>query len=134
MASAFFTSAASGLGVEQLFLEGHAGATIASVTTGTASVYQDAQTGRWMLSAWHTRNPGACESFGAVKTGLFYYFAEKEGRTASWPARQFVEKNYCVPGVRVRREMLNSGCTQGERSLGFRGRVAEGQRYTFSFN
>ena len=29
-----------------------------------ATVYQDAQTGRWMLSAWHTRNPGSCESFG----------------------------------------------------------------------
>ena len=31
-----------------------------------AIAYQDAQTGRWIMSAWHTRNPGGCESFGNV--------------------------------------------------------------------
>ena len=98
-----------------------------------AIAYQDAQTGRWIMSAWHTREPGRCESFGNVKSGLFYYFAEKEGRTAHWPSADSVDKVYCVPPTRVKREMAGSGCAPGERSLGFRGRVMDPGTYTVSF-
>ncbi len=99
-----------------------------------ALVHQDVQTGRWILSAWQNREPGACQSYGMVKSGLFYYYAEKEGRTSFWPSRDSVEKTYCVPQTRVRREMANSGCAPGERSLGFRGRVMDPGTYTFSFS
>lgn len=98
-----------------------------------AMVYQDPQTNRWMLSAWQNRSPGQCASAGMIKTGPLYYFAEKEGRTAFWTARANVERTYCVPPTRVRREMLGGNCAQGERSLGFRGRVAQAANYTFSF-
>jgi uncharacterized membrane protein len=99
-----------------------------------AVAYVEAATNRWVLSAWHTRAPGTCDSIGNIKTGLFYYFAEKEGRTAFWPAKENIEKFYCVPATRVKRDLAASSCAPGERSLGFRGRVTEPGKYTFSFS
>lgn len=99
-----------------------------------AVVYQDPTNGKWILSAWSNRDPGKCESFGAVKSGLFYYFAEKEGRQSHWPSADSVEKTYCVPAERVKREMAGSACTPGERSLGFKGRVTDPGKYTFTFS
>ena len=99
-----------------------------------AVVYQDASTGKWTMSAWNNRDPGKCESFGSVKSGLFYYFAENEGRKSHWPSNDSVEKTYCVPAGRVKREFTGSACTTGERSLGFRGRVTDPGKYTFNFS
>ncbi len=91
------------------------------------------QTGKWMMGAWYSRNPGECKSHGAVRPGLFYYYAEKVGQNAHWPAKAFVDKTYCVP-TRGVREMANSSCGQGERRLGFQGKVSTAGKYTFSFN
>ena len=99
-----------------------------------AVAYVDAASNKWILSAWLPRNPGECSSSGRVKTGLFYYFAEKEGRKTSWPSADSVDKHFCVPATRIKREMANSSCATGERNLGFRGRVTESAKYTFTFS
>jgi uncharacterized membrane protein len=97
-----------------------------------AVAYMDAQTGRWTLSAWHNRGAGQCGSFGAIRTGLFYYHAKNE-RGAVWPNRNNTDRNYCVPSSAVRRDMT-SGCGMGELSRPFRGRTVNPGRYTFSFS
>jgi uncharacterized membrane protein len=97
-----------------------------------ALAYQDAATGRWTLSAWHKRTPGECKSFGAVKTGLFYYHA-KNGQGGVWPASAAADRQYCVPTTAVRREM-SSQCGQGETNRPFKERKMEGGKYTFNFN
>jgi Protein of unknown function (DUF1036) len=91
------------------------------------------QTGKWMMGAWYSRNPGECKSHGSVRAGLFYYHAQKVGQNYSWPAQANVDKTYCVP-TRGVREMANSSCGQGERRFGFQGKVATAGKYTFSFN
>jgi uncharacterized membrane protein len=97
-----------------------------------AVAYQDAQTGRWTLSAWHNRGPGQCGSFGNVRSGLFYYHAKNE-RGAVWPNQANTDRRYCVPSTAVRRDMT-SGCGVGETTRPFRGRTMEPGRYTFSFS
>ncbi len=98
-----------------------------------AVAYVNAKTNKWIMSAWHSRNPGECKSHGNVKTGLFYYYGEKVGANFHWPAKAYVDKSFCVPKQGVR-EMANSACGQGERNLGFQGKVATAGKYTFSFN
>jgi uncharacterized membrane protein len=97
-----------------------------------AVAYIHAQSNRWMMSAWHTRQPGECKSFGAVKTGLFYYHAKTE-RGAVWPNEAGTEKRYCVPSTAVTRDM-SSQCGAGEINRPFRGRVTEPGKFTFSFS
>jgi uncharacterized membrane protein len=98
-----------------------------------AVAWVDVRTNKWMMGSWYTRNPGECKSHGTVKTGLFYYYAEKVGQNFYWPAKANVDKTYCVPNRGVR-EMANSSCGQGERRLGFQGRVAGAGKYTMNFN
>ncbi len=102
--------------------------------TFIALVYYETRTSKWMLSAWHARNPGECRSIGTYRTGIIYYFAEKEGRTASWPAKANVEKTFCVPATRIERVQLGGNCASGERLLGFRGINATGAKFTFNLN
>jgi Protein of unknown function (DUF1036) len=90
-------------------------------------------TNKWMMGAWYSRNPGECKSHGAVKAGLFYYYGEKVGQNYFWPAKANVDKTYCVP-TRGVREMANSSCGQGERRLGFVGKVSSAGKYTINFN
>jgi uncharacterized membrane protein len=97
-----------------------------------AVAYQDAASGRWTMSAWHKRTPGECKSFGAVKTGLFYYHAKNE-RGGVWPNDANTDRRYCVPTTAVKREM-SSQCGQGETNRPFRGHTMEGGKYTFSFS
>ncbi|MGL4240529.1 MAG: DUF1036 domain-containing protein [Beijerinckiaceae bacterium] len=97
-----------------------------------AVAYMDAGSGRWTLSAWHKRTPGECKSFGAVKTGLFYYHAKNE-RGAVWPNQANTDRRYCVPSTAVRRDM-SSQCGRGEINRPFRGRVMEPGKFTFSFS
>jgi Protein of unknown function (DUF1036) len=97
-----------------------------------AVVYMHAQTGSWTLSAWHTRGPGECKSFGNIRSGLFYYHAKNE-RGGFWPAQADIEKRYCVPATAVTRDM-SSQCGQGDTNRGFKGQKADPGKYTFSFN
>lgn len=100
-----------------------------------ALIYYQPATQKWLLSAWHTREPGQCKSTGTYRSGLLYYFAEKEGRTAHWPAKAYVEKTYCVPPTRVERTVFGgSTCPPNERALGFRGINATGATFTFNLN
>jgi uncharacterized membrane protein len=99
-----------------------------------AVAYQHATTGRWMLSAWHIRKPGECKTFAKIKTGLFYYHAKNERNTTVWPGKQSVERNYCVPNTAVTRDMNGSKCGQGDVNRGFRGRVPNQGKYSFSFS
>jgi uncharacterized membrane protein len=99
-----------------------------------ATVSYEERTKKWMLSAWHARNPGECKSMGAMHTGMMYYFAEKQGGKEYWPARDKVERSYCVPPGKVQRVMLGGSCPQGERLLGFRSINLTGATYTFTFN
>jgi uncharacterized membrane protein len=105
--------------------------------TGTniqiAVAYQHANTGRWMLSAWHTRKPGECKSFASIKTGLFYYHA-KNDRNSVWPNDANTERSYCVPTTAVNRDMNSSQCGTGDVKRNFRGRVPDAGKYTFSFS
>jgi uncharacterized membrane protein len=101
-------------------------------TIQIAIAYVHAQTNRWMLSAWHTRKPGECKSFGAVKSGLFYYHAKTE-RGAVWPSEANTERRYCVPSTAVNRDM-SSQCGVGDTNRPFRGRVTDPGKYTFSFS
>ena len=91
-------------------------------------------TQKWTLNAWHTVNAGSCTNIGNVRTGLFYYYAEKEGRKLHWPAAAYVDKNFCVPDTRVNRVMTGATCATGERSLGFRGLTPNAGKYTFTLN
>lgn len=86
-------------------------------------------TKKWTLDAWHAVNAGACRSVATVRTGLFYYFAEKEGRKMYWPAANRSDKNFCLPSARVRRELTAAACASGERSLGFIGTVPSEGKY-----
>jgi uncharacterized membrane protein len=97
-----------------------------------ALVYMDQTTGAWTLSAWKARNPGACASAGAVKSGLIYYYAEKQGANYHWPAAAQVDKTFCVPRVAVTRPST-AACGVDEKRFGFRGVVAEGAAYTVNF-
>ena len=91
-------------------------------------------TKQWTLDAWHTIGAGSCKTVGNVRTGLFYYYAEKEGRKLHWPAAAYVDKNFCVPDTRVHRVMTGATCATGERSLGFRGLTPSAGKYTFTLN
>ena len=76
----------------------------------------------WILSAWHTADPGQCRSVGRYRTGLTYYFAEKEGRAFHWPAKTLVDRTYCVPNAKVERTLVSGAtCATGERAVGFQG-------------
>lgn len=97
-----------------------------------AVAYMDAQTGRWTMSAWHNRGPGACASFGAIRTGLFYYHAKNE-RGSVWPSQANTDRRYCVPSTAVRRDMT-SQCGAGEQNRAFRGHSTSPGKYTFSFS
>lgn len=99
-----------------------------------AMVYYEARTSRWMLSAWKTRNPGQCASSGSYRSGIIYYFAEKEGGREYWPAKARVEKTFCVPRQAVERVQLGGNCAPGERLLGFRGFNATTANFKFSFD
>ncbi len=99
-----------------------------------AIAYQDARSGDWTLRAWIKRKPGECSSAGPIKTGLFYYYAHKIGSDTVWPSKDSVEKNYCVPNSAVKRDMKSSTCAPGDNTHGFRGRVTETAKYTFSFS
>jgi hypothetical protein len=99
-----------------------------------ALVYYEARTSRWMLSAWKTRNPGQCASSGSYRSGIIYYFAEKEGGREYWPAKARVEKTFCVPRQAVERVQLGGNCAAGERLLGFRGFNATTANFKFNFD
>lgn len=99
-----------------------------------AVAYQDTQTGHWMMSAWHGVGAGECKPFGAVKTGLFYYYAENSATKGFYPATQYIEKRYCLPRSAIKRQMLNVPCAVGEKQYGFRGRTPNPGNYTFTFN
>jgi uncharacterized membrane protein len=98
-----------------------------------AVAYIDAKTNKWMMGAWYARQPGECKSQGAVKTGLFYCYAEKLGADFHWPAKSGVDKTYCVPARGVR-EMATSSCGAGERRLGFKGSVSGAGKYTVNLS
>jgi uncharacterized membrane protein len=98
-----------------------------------AVAYIDAKTNKWMMGAWYARNPGECKSHGTIKTGLFYYYAEKIGVDYHWPAKSGVDKVYCVP-TRGVREMATSSCGTGERRLGFKGTVGGAGKYTVNLS
>jgi uncharacterized membrane protein len=98
-----------------------------------AVAYQHATTGRWMLSAWHNRNPAECKSFARIKTGLFYYHAKSE-KGAVWPSQANTERSYCVPSTAVNRDMKSSACGTGDTKRNFRGRVVDPGKFTFSFS
>jgi hypothetical protein len=98
-----------------------------------AVAYMDATTGKWTMSAWHNRQPGECKSFGGIRTGLFYYHAKNE-RGGVWPGKDSVERSYCVPSTAVKRDMNSSQCGAGDTQRGFRGRVVDPGKYTFSFS
>lgn len=95
-----------------------------------AIAYFQEATKQWKLSAWFNAGAGSCKSIGSLRTGLFYYFAEKEGRKFHWPAASYVDKTFCVPTSKVLRTLNGGTCGAGERNLGFRGTSAEGPRYT----
>ncbi len=99
-----------------------------------ALVYYQTQTSKWILSAWHTRNPGECKSLGTYRPGITYYYAEKEGRTAHWPSAANIDKTFCVPPGRVERTQLGGTCAQGERNVGFHGINATGASYKFNLS
>jgi uncharacterized membrane protein len=98
-----------------------------------AVAYIDAKTNKWMIGSWYTREPGECKSQGAIKTGLFYYYAEKLGADFHWPAKANVDKTYCVPEKGVR-EMETSTCGAKERRLGFQGKVSTPGKFTFNLS
>lgn len=92
-------------------------------------------TQKWTLDAWHAVDAGSCKTVKHVRTGLFYYFAEKEGRKLHWPASAYVDKNFCVPSSRVHRVLTAAACATGERSLGFRGVTpSSAGKYTITLN
>ena len=99
-----------------------------------ALVYYETRTSKWMQSAWHTRNPGKCKSVGNFRSGITYYYAEKEGRRAWWPSRGQIDKTFCVPPGRVERAQLGGTCAQGERNVGFHGINATGANFRFNLN
>ncbi len=91
-------------------------------------------TKKWTLSTWHANDPGQCNSVGKLRTGLFYYYAEKEGRKLHWPAAAYVDKTFCVPDGKISREMTGGTCATGERNVGFRGLTPSAGKYTFTLN
>lgn len=123
-ASAFGTVSAAQANTEVMFCN----KTGAKVFIAVAHFPERMQ--KWMMTAWHTANPGQCKSIGKLRTGLFYYYAEKEGRGYHWPARAGVDKTYCVPNQKVERVMMPGTCAPGERNLGFKGAVPGPGKYT----
>jgi uncharacterized membrane protein len=98
-----------------------------------AVVWYDERASLWVLSAWYSRQPGECSNMGTYKRGSFlYYFAEKEGRRASWPPSNRVDKTFCVPPARIDRPVVGGRCERGERLLGFRGLMMESATFEFS--
>lgn len=89
---------------------------------------------KWTLSAWHSAPAGGCAKVGSFRTGLFYYYAEKEGRKAHWPPPANVDKSFCVPDGKVNRVMTGGTCAPGERNVGFRGLVPSEGKYTFNLS
>lgn len=99
-----------------------------------AVAHVDQASQKWTLSAWHNAAPGGCTKVGTFRTGLFYYYAEKEGRTLHWPAQAYVDKTFCVPDGKVNRVMAGGTCAAGERNVGFRGLVPSEGKFTFNLS
>lgn len=99
-----------------------------------ALVFYDPAKQKWMLSAWKTREAGQCASAGRYRSGIIYYFAEKEGGREYWPSKPRVEKTFCVPRQAVERPQVGGNCPPGERLLGFRGFNATGAAHRFNLN
>ena len=96
--------------------------------------YYEPKTSKWILSAWHTRDGGACTSAGKYRSGLIYYYAEKEGGKYHWPAQAKVDKQFCVPPGKIERTIMGGTCATGERNLGFTGTDAKGASHTINFS
>lgn len=99
-----------------------------------ALVYYEHRTSKWMLTAWQSRNAGECKSAGKFRSGITYYYAEKEGRGLHWPSAGNVDKTFCVPSGKVERVQMGGTCAAGERNVGFHGINATGESYKFSLN
>jgi uncharacterized membrane protein len=97
-----------------------------------AVAYQNAKTGRWMMSAWHNRAPSECKAFDRVKTGLFYYHAKNE-KGAVWPAKASADRSYCVPDSAVNRDMESSACAPTDARRDFKSRAITAEKFTFNF-
>ena len=100
------------------------------IFTALANVPQT--TKKWTLTAWQTIPAGSCKSVARLNTALFYYYAEKEGRTYHWPGQSGVDKTFCVPSRAITREIVGGTCPAGERSVGFKGTVPNPGKYTIN--
>lgn len=98
----------------------------------TALAHVPQTTGKWTLTAWQTIPAGSCKSVARWNTALFYYYAEKEGRTFHWPGQSGVDKTFCVPSRAITREIVGGTCPSGERSVGFKGTVPNAGKYTIN--
>lgn len=98
----------------------------------TALAHVPPNTGKWTLTAWQTLPAGGCKSVARWNTGLFYYYAEKEGRTFHWPGQAGVDKTFCVPSRAITREIVGGTCPAGERNVGFKGTVPNPGKYTIN--
>ena len=98
----------------------------------TALAHVPQTTKKWTLTAWQTIPAGGCKSVARWNTALFYYYAEKEGRTLHWPAQSGVDKTFCVPSRAITREIVGGTCASGERSVGFKGTVPNAGKYTIN--
>jgi uncharacterized membrane protein len=100
----------------------------------TALAHVPQTTKKWTLTAWQTIPAGGCKSVARWNTALFYYYAEKEGRTVHWPAKAGVDKTFCVPSRAITREIVGGTCAAGERNVGFKGTVPNAGKYTINLN
>ncbi len=98
----------------------------------TALAHVPQTTKKWTLTAWQTIPAGGCKSVARWNTALFYYYAEKEGRTYHWPGKSGVDKTFCVPSRAITREIVGGTCAAGERSVGFKGTVPNAGKYTIN--
>lgn len=128
-AAAFLASAGTALADSNISFCNKTGSTVF-----TALAYVPPSTQKWTLAAWQTIPAGACKSVATLRTGLFYYYAEKEGRKFNWPARAGVDKTFCVPSRAVTRVLEGRTCLPGERNLGFKGTVPAAGSYTINLN
>lgn len=97
-----------------------------------AIVHLPETTKQWTLNAWYTVEPGSCRPAGKVRAGLFYYYAEKEGRKLHWPNAAQTDKTFCVPSTKIERVVAGGTCVIGERSVGFRGTTPNAGKFTIN--